>query len=79
MVKDSGYIREGYFADLVMVDLNGSTTVNNQNMFYKCGWSPLEGETLGAKISKTFVNGVLVYDEGMWNEQIKGKRLLFDR
>ena len=79
LVKDRGYIREGYFADLVMVDLNGSTTVNNQNMFYKCGWSPLEGETLGAKISKTFVNGVLVYDEGMWNEQIKGKRLLFDR
>lgn len=78
-VKDRGYIREGYFADLVIVDLNQSTTVQKDNIFYKCGWSPLEGEQLPASITHTFINGNLVYGNGQWNESVKGKRLQFDR
>ena len=78
-VKERGYIREGYFADLVIVDLNESTTVTKENILYKCGWSPLEGEQFRASIKKTFVNGNLVFDEGNWNEEVKGKRLKFLR
>jgi dihydroorotase len=78
-IKDRGYIREGYFADLVMVDLNKNTTVSKENILYKCGWSPLEGMQLPAVINKTFVNGHLVYGNGKWDESIMGKRLLFDR
>lgn len=78
-IKDRGYIREGYFADLVLVDLNSTTTVSKENILYKCGWSPLEGMQLPATIKKTFVNGHLVYGNGQWNESIMGKRLLFDR
>ena len=78
-IKERGYIREGYFADLVLVDLNSTTTVSKENILYKCGWSPLEGMQLPATIKKTFVNGHLVYGNGQWNESIMGKRLLFDR
>jgi dihydroorotase len=78
-IKDRGYIREGYFADLVLVDLNSTTTVSKDNILYKCGWSPLEGMQLPATIKKTFVNGHLVYGNGQWDESIMGKRLLFDR
>lgn len=76
-LENRGYIREGYFADLVVVDLNKSTTVTKENILYKCGWSPLEGETLPAAITHTFVNGNCVYGNGSWNESIKGERLLF--
>ena len=76
-VKERGYIREGYFADLVIVDLNQSTTVTKQNIQYKCGWSPFEGESFPAAITHTFVNGNLVYGNGVWDESIKGKRLTF--
>ncbi len=78
-VKDRGFIREGYFADLVVVDPNKSVTVNKENILYKCGWSPLEGFTFPATIEKTFVNGTMVYGNEGWNESIKGQRLLFDR
>jgi dihydroorotase len=78
-IKERGYIREGYFADLVLVDLNSTTTVSKENILYKCGWSPLEGMQLPATIKKTFVNGHLVYGNGQWDESIMGKRLFFDR
>lgn len=86
LIKERGYIREGYFADLVIVDLNQTTRVSKENILYKCGWSPLEQFEFPASISKTFVNGNLVYscDEEnerhiRWNESIKGQRLIFDK
>jgi dihydroorotase len=78
-MRDRGYIREGYFADLVIVDLNKDTTVTKENILYKCGWSPFEGETFPAEITNTFVSGNLVYGNNQWNESIKGKRLTFER
>lgn len=78
-VKDRGFIREGYFADLVLVDLNKSTTVSKQNILYKCGWSPLEGFTFPATVKKTFVNGHLVYGNGVFDESQCGQRLQFTR
>ena len=78
-VKDRGYLREGYFADMVLVDMNAPSTVTKQNLLYKCGWSPLEGFTFPATITHTFVNGRMVYGNGVWDESIKGKRLKFDR
>ena len=78
-IKDRGYLREGYFADAVIVDVNATTTVAKENILYKCGWSPFEGHTFGAAITHTFVNGQLVYGNGQWNKSVKGKRLQFDR
>jgi dihydroorotase len=78
-MAERGFIREGYFADLVVVDLNKSVTVNKENILYKCGWSPLEGFTFPATIEKTFVNGTMVYGNNAWNESVKGKRILFER
>ena len=78
-IDNRGYIREGYFADLVVVDLSKPNTVNKENILYKCGWSPLENFTFSASIEKTFVNGTLVYDDGRWDESQKGQRLLFNR
>lgn len=78
-VAERGYIREGYYADLVMVDLNRSTTISKENILYKCGWSPLEGFVAPATITHTFVNGHLVYGNGVWDESVKGERLRFDR
>lgn len=78
-IEKRGYIREGYFADLVLVDLNSPWTVDKSNILYKCGWSPFEGLVFHSRISHTFVNGNLVYDNGNFNESKKGKRLTFDR
>jgi dihydroorotase len=78
-VADRGYIREGYKADLVIVDMNATTTATKDNVLYKCGWSPLEQFTFPAAITHTFVNGNLVYGNGQWNESNKGERLLFNR
>ena len=74
-----GYIREGYYADLVIADTEAATTVNKENILYKCGWSPLEGFEFAAKVTHTFVNGNLVYEKGQWNESLKGMRMKFVR
>ena len=79
LIQDRGYIREGYYADLVIVDLAQPTPVSKENILYKCGWSPFEGERFPAAVTHTFVNGRLVYGNGQWNESIKGKRLTFNR
>ncbi|MBI3520179.1 MAG: dihydroorotase [Bacteroidetes bacterium] len=78
-IEKRGYIREGYFADLVLVDLNKPTPVTKESLYYKCGWSPFEGYTFSSSIHKTFVNGHLVYDNGVFNETKKGERLSFKR
>ncbi len=78
-VKDRGYIREGCFADLVVVDINKPSTVTKENIFYKCGWSPLENFTFPASVDKTFVSGHMVYNNGKFDESTKGQRLLFNR
>jgi dihydroorotase len=78
-IRDRGYIREGYYADLVIVDPADTTTVSKETILFKCGWSPFEGQSFPAKITHTFVSGNLVYGNGVWNESIKGKRLLFNR
>ncbi len=78
-IQNRGYLREGYFADLVLVDLNKKTTVSKENILYKCGWSPFEGTTFDASIEKTFVNGNLVYDQGEIIESSLGRKLTFDR
>lgn len=92
-VAERGYIREGYYADLVIADMNSPITVNKQNILYKCGWSPLEaclsgrqaslpgeeGFTFPAAVTHTFVNGNMVYGNNTWNESYHGKRLQFDR
>jgi dihydroorotase len=85
-IYNRGYIREGYFADLAVVDLNKNTEVTKENLLYKCGWTPLEGETFPAAITHTFVNGNCVYacpdkfgGNNVFDESLKGERLLFNR
>lgn len=78
-VANRGFIREGYFADLVVVDPDRPFTVNTENIFYKCGWSPLENFHFPASIAGTFVNGHQVYNQGSFNESVKGQRLTFNR
>ncbi|NJO87704.1 MAG: dihydroorotase [Chloroflexia bacterium] len=78
-VKNRGYVKEGYWADLVLVDLNTPQQVEKSNIYYKCGWSPFEGVTFHSKITSTFVNGNLVYENGTFNENVKGMALEFDR
>ena len=78
-LKDRGYIREGYYADLVVVDLAATTAVEKSNLLYKCGWSPFEGRVFPAAITQTFVNGNIVYEKGNLNESKRGKRLEFNR
>ncbi|MBS1667945.1 MAG: dihydroorotase [Bacteroidetes bacterium] len=78
-IRERGYIREGYFADLVMVDMHHKTTVGKENILYKCGWSPLEGFVFPATIKNTFVNGHLVYGNDQFDESQMGQRLSFMR
>ena len=78
-VKDRGFIKEGYYADLVVVDLEKSYTVSRDNVLYKCGWSPFEGVTLDSTITHTFLNGNLAYNEGVFSEKRHGKQLEFNR
>ena len=78
-IDKRGFIREGYYADLVLVDLSKPWTVNKDNILYKCGWSPLEGTTFTSRITHTFVNGNLIYKNGTFNDSIKGQRLEFNR
>lgn len=78
-IEKRGYIREGYFADLALVDFNASWKVDKSNILAKCGWSPFEGTTFHSKVTHTFVNGHLVFDNGKFDETKKGQRLLFCR
>ncbi len=78
-IKERGFIREGYFADLVLVDMNSPLTVSKENILYKCGWSPLEGIKMPASVTHTFVNGHLAFSNNQFDESILGERLLFDR
>jgi dihydroorotase len=78
-VKERGYIREGYHADLVVVDIDNPWEVTKDNILYQCGWSPFEGETFKSMITQTFVNGHLVYNKGEFDESERGMRLEFDR
>jgi dihydroorotase len=78
-IQDRGFIREGYYADLVLVDLESPTEVTTGSLLYKCGWSPLEGETLGSKVVSTWVNGNLVWNDGQIQAAPCGKRLTFNR
>jgi dihydroorotase len=78
-IKERGYIREGYHADLVLVNMNQGNTVSKENILYKCGWSPLEGFHFPASITHTFVNGHLVYGNGVFDESQMGMRMKFDR
>lgn len=77
-VKDRGYIKKGYYADMVLVDLNDSWTVNKDNILYKCKWSPFEGSRFQSKVKTTIVNGQVVFEEGKILKPA-GKRLVFDR
>jgi dihydroorotase len=78
-IKERGYIRESYYADLILVDLNNEWKVTPENILYKCGWSPFENNYFKSKIIKTFVNGNLVYDNGTVNDSKPGKRLFFSK
>ncbi|WP_167613967.1 dihydroorotase [Maribellus sediminis] len=76
-INKRGYIREGYFADLVLVDPNDSWIVSPANILYKCGWSPFDGTKFSHKVVSTFVNGQLVYDQDKIKNDIRGKRITF--
>ncbi|MFT7482571.1 MAG: dihydroorotase, partial [Oceanospirillaceae bacterium] len=78
-INRRGFIREGYFADLTLVDLMEQTTVTKENILFKCGWSPFEGHTFPAAVTHTIVSGHLAYENGVFNESEKGKRMTFDR
>lgn len=78
-IGQRGYIREGYYADLVLVNTRAPQEVTKQNILYKCGWSPFEGYTFQSSVDKTFVNGHLVYNQGAFDESRYGKRLSFNR
>jgi dihydroorotase len=78
-IEKRGFIKEGYFADIVLIDMNKPQTVSKDNILYKCGWSPFEGTTFSSTITHTFVNGNLIYNNGIFNDDIKGKRITFNR
>lgn len=77
-IEKRGFIREGYYADIVLVD-ESPQNIQKDNLYYKCGWSPLEGKTLHNQVYMTMVNGHVAYNEGQFFEDIKGKRLKFKR
>jgi dihydroorotase len=78
-IRKRGFIREGYQADLVLVDPANPWNVSKDNILYKCGWSPFEGVTFQSKVVLTIINGTIVYDNGVINEDYRGQRLMFDR
>jgi dihydroorotase len=78
-IEKRGYIRKGYWADLVLIDLKSPWKVENGNILYKCNWSPFEGFTFKSKITHTIINGNVVFENGQFNESIKGQRLSFNR
>ncbi len=78
-VENRGYIREGYFADLVLLDTNKENHVNKENILYKCGWSPFEGHSFKTTIDTTIVNGTIVYEKGALTGAIVGRRMTYNR
>ena len=78
-IEKRGYVKEGFYADLVLVDLNKKTFVTEESLLYKCKWSPFEGETFEAKIDTTWVNGSCVYEKGVVVENKAAKRITFNR
>ena len=78
-VENRGFIREGYAADLVLVEIDNPWQVNKDNILYKCAWSPFEGNTFRSRVTHTWVNGHLAYQNGTFDESQKGHRLTFDR
>ena len=78
-IRERGFIRERYKADLTLVDPENSWCVSRENILYKCGWSPFEGTTFRSKVVKTIVNGTIVFDDGIINDDYRGERLLFHR
>lgn len=78
-INRRGFIREGYWADLVLIDLHRTTEVKKEKILYKCGWSPFEGMRFSSTITHTLVSGHLVYENGNFDESVKGKRMVFDR
>ena len=78
-IENRGFIKEGYYADLVLIDPKAPQTVCKENILYKCVWSPFEGTTFSSSVTHTFVNGVLMYHEGTFNDDVKGKRITFNR
>ena len=78
-IHERGYIREGYHADLVIVDPNSEWKVSRDNILAKCGWSPFEGSSFKSSVKQTFVNGELVYNQGTLDQEVRGERLVFDR
>lgn len=76
-IQQRGYLKEGFFADIAILDLNAPYTVSKENILYQCGWSPMENYTFKGKVTQTFVNGHWVYNDGIFNENNKGKRLTF--
>ncbi len=78
-LKERGFIKEGFYADLVVVDIQKAWTVAKENILYQCAWSPFEGQEFKSSVSQTFVNGNLVYNEGVFDESTRGMRLEFDR
>lgn len=77
-ISKRGFIRKGYYADLVLINTNKSQSIQSENIISKCGWSPFEGETFNSQITHTFVNGNLVYENGTFHENKKGERLMFE-
>jgi dihydroorotase len=77
-IEKRGFIRSGYYADLTLVNPNNSWKVSPENILYKCGWSPFEGMRFDTRVEKTWVNGHKVYDQGEFDEKVRGKRLLFE-
>ncbi|MBT8280361.1 MAG: dihydroorotase [Muriicola sp.] len=78
-IKERGFLREGYYADLTVVNPNDPWEVKKDNLYYKCGWSPFEGTTFRSKVTHTFVNGHLAYENGTFSKERRAKRLTFDR
>lgn len=78
-IKDRGYIKPGYKADLVLVDLNSPWTVKKENLLYKCGWSPFEGTTFKSRVTHTLINGAVTYENGKFGNKSNAERLIFDR
>ena len=78
-IKERGFIREGYWADLVLIDRDKKHTVSNKNILYKCGWSPFEGYTFKSRIIETIINGIRIYSRGKILSDEPGKKLEFSR